>query len=195
MISIITDCIVIWSIERGAHTVMEPLAALSVAGTVVQFVQFASALFTGSRKIYNSTSGGSEENERLDFIYNKLSDFSTSLETDILKKRQGIRSVASGLPKDIPSLADLATKCREDCSKLLKLVDRMKMGAHAGPKVWRSFRVAMMEVSKSSEITQLQAHIEGYQKVMVLHFCSVSTQVFPSRENYRCVGSLTVPAV
>ena len=69
MISIITDCIVIWSIERGAHTVMEPLAALSVAGTVVQFVQFASALFTGSRKIYNSTSGGSEENERLDIFH------------------------------------------------------------------------------------------------------------------------------
>lgn len=106
---------------------MDPLSALGVAGTVVQFVQFACALFDGTRKIYNSASGASNENERLEFIYTRLSDLSSRLGICVNQRLKSVRFVASELPKDAPSLADLAAKCREDCSQLLEGLDRMRI--------------------------------------------------------------------
>lgn len=153
---------------------MDPLTALGLAASVVQFVQFAASLLSETRKIYNSSSGASEDTERLEFIHGSLSDLCSKLEAGSGRKAQGVRFVASGLPKDAPSLADLALRCQEDCRKLLEVVDRMKVKARSGWKIWSSFRMAMTEVLKANEIERLQERIEKYQRLMVLHLCSVS---------------------
>jgi hypothetical protein len=51
---------------------MDPLTALSLAGTIVQFVDFGSRLFTDSREFYKSTTGTLKANEVLELIISDL---------------------------------------------------------------------------------------------------------------------------
>ncbi len=62
---------------------MDPLSALGIAASVVQFVQFAMAIFNGSRKIHASASGAPEDSESLENIHETLSAFSSSLRSQI----------------------------------------------------------------------------------------------------------------
>ncbi|KUJ20810.1 uncharacterized protein LY89DRAFT_705581 [Mollisia scopiformis] len=128
----------------------------------------------GAKEIYNSASGASDENQKLEFIYTNLSDLSVGLDTSTRRKTAGVRFVASGLPRDALSLADLAAKCRQDCLQLLEIVSRIRTRASSGPKMWRSFRVALTEVLKANEIERLEERIGSYQRLMVLHLCSAS---------------------
>ncbi|KAH6962433.1 hypothetical protein BKA56DRAFT_174743 [Ilyonectria sp. MPI-CAGE-AT-0026] len=148
---------------------MDPLSALSLAAAVVQFVQFTTDLFNGTRKIYQS--GASEKTERLEYIYETLSELSANLSSP----STGIRFVNTGLPKDTPSLTELATRCRKDCDELLAVIESIKSKSASGPRLWRSFRTAMTEVMKTGEIEQLRERIGGYQRLMVIHLCSVSS--------------------
>jgi hypothetical protein len=51
---------------------MDPLSALSLAGTVVQFVDFGCKLLAEGRQIYQSSSGRLNTNEEIELITNDL---------------------------------------------------------------------------------------------------------------------------
>jgi len=156
---------------------MDPLSALGLAASVVQFVQLAASLLNGTRKLYNSSSGVSEDSERLEFIHEALRELCLRLEPGSKRMADGVRFVASGLPKDAPSLTDLASRCNRDCKQLLDVVESMKTKSRSGPRIWNSFRAALTEILKANEIEGLQKRIENYQRLMVLHLCSVSRYV------------------
>jgi hypothetical protein len=52
---------------------MDPLTAISFAGTVVQFVDFGTKIVKSSREIYKSISGSLPANEELDLVLTDLS--------------------------------------------------------------------------------------------------------------------------
>ena len=58
---------------------IEPLTALSLAGNVIQFVQFAVSLVTGAQKILVSSTGLSDDSQRLEDVYTKLSELGSGL--------------------------------------------------------------------------------------------------------------------
>ena len=153
---------------------MDPLSALGLAGNVVQFVQFASSLLNETRKIYHSVDGSPEDSERLEFIYGSLSDYCSKLENRSQLATNGHSIDTPGLPKDAPSLPGLAARCAEDCKELMRVVGRMKTKSRSGPKIWTSFRIALAEILNASEVERLQERIESYERLMVLHLCSVS---------------------
>jgi len=51
---------------------MDPLTAFSVAGTVIQFVDFSSKLLLGAHGLYKSTSGVLTANQELELVTNDL---------------------------------------------------------------------------------------------------------------------------
>ena len=58
---------------------MDPLSAVGVAGTIVQFVTFASTLISKSTEIYNSASGSSTEVLDLHHVSQHLQQLSNKL--------------------------------------------------------------------------------------------------------------------
>ena len=62
---------------------MDPLSALSIAASVVQFVDFSADLISGTYKIYNSGSAHSTEDSELQSITESLRTLNNEL-------RQGI---------------------------------------------------------------------------------------------------------
>ncbi|KAK3935936.1 hypothetical protein QBC46DRAFT_357843 [Diplogelasinospora grovesii] len=64
---------------------MDPLTALSVAASVIQFVQFASSLISNTSEICNSANGASADNLHLEDVYGKLESFSITLSAHKLR--------------------------------------------------------------------------------------------------------------
>jgi len=51
---------------------MDPLTAFSVAGTVIQFVDFSTKLVLGARELYKSSSGVLSANQELELVTSDL---------------------------------------------------------------------------------------------------------------------------
>lgn len=148
---------------------MDPLSGVGLAGTVVQFVQFAANLFSVAKEIHRSSSGSSEGKESLEAIYKRLSTLSTNLQNRCSPTR-GINGAHPDEAEDA-AMVVLAKECKTDCDKLLSGLGRLKDGHGSFPKWWRSFKLALKELWKGDEIQSLEARIGKHQTQLIMHMC------------------------
>lgn len=150
---------------------MDPLTAFSLAGTIVQFVDFATSLVRTTVEIHESIRGLSSEVSNLEEVYTALSEFSSELEASN-QKTQGI---PSSIRPQVTSLTRLSTSCKEDCDKLLKIVEKLTLG---GPgRRWKSFKAAVASLRKQDEIAKLERRISRTQSTLTLCICEIAKYV------------------
>ena len=153
---------------------MEPLTALSLAGTIVQFVQFATSLFNGARTIHASASGASENSQSIEIIYRELSNFSSNLQIQEQQDGGDAAHSAAKPSRHDAELRSMAAGCQADCAKLLEISSKLNVKTKSGPGWFKSFHVAFTEISKSGEIRELKQRIGDYQRMIVVLFCATS---------------------
>jgi hypothetical protein len=85
---------------------LDPLSALSLAGTVVQFVDFASKILKKGREIYSSASGSLAMNEELGIVTNDLLRLTERLKASTHEEKD-IRA----LSMDEQALEAIASNC------------------------------------------------------------------------------------
>ncbi|KAL2676736.1 hypothetical protein Neosp_010500 [[Neocosmospora] mangrovei] len=139
---------------------MEPLAAVALAGNVLQFAEFVGRLFKDTSKIYASASGLTPNDLHIQDICGKLGSFSTQL--------QAVPSHSSAPPE----LRDCVTACKKDCDDLLAIVKILaaKKGNSQRPwnRPWKSFSAALCHRMKAGEIQDLKSRITDRQNLMSL---------------------------
>ena len=128
---------------------MDPLSAVGVAGTIVQFVTFASTLISKSTEIYNSASGSSTEVLDLHHVSQHLQQLSNKL------------TVASSEEVSVFRAA------KQDCEKVSDLVEQLKLKDGAS-RQWKSFRAALKVVCHGHEIARLEGRLERTQNAVTL---------------------------
>jgi hypothetical protein len=126
--------------------VLDPFAALGLAGNIVQFVDFLVKLLSESRVLYQSTAGASDEN----VVFQKIAQHLQSLASNL--------TTSSVTPRQVPrELKDIAGSCQDVASELLQALERLKVtGSH---RRWKSFVQAL----KSMHIAQLTARLDRLQ--------------------------------
>lgn len=163
---------------------MDPLSGAGLAGTVVQFVQFAANLFSVAKEIYRSASGSSEGKESLEAIYTRLSTLSADLQHP---SPTTYRSNGAQPDKATDAaMGVLAKECKIDCDRLLSVLGRLNRGHGSFPKWWKSFRAALKELWKGDEIEVLEARIAKHQIQLIMHLCMNTRSVIC--ENYSSVS-------
>ena len=140
---------------------MDAISALGVAGTVVQFVQFATALVNNVREIPRSASGASLATQELEAIHSTLSQFSKDLRD----------SPPGGPSRYGKELEVLVERCKDDCDQLLKLADQLKVESGEKKRWWKSFQKAMLELWTQKDVEDLRQRISDSQASMVLVLC------------------------
>ncbi|KAI7779269.1 hypothetical protein LA080_001032 [Diaporthe eres] len=70
---------------------MDPLTAFSLAGTIIQYLDFTTSLVRTTVEIHDSIKGLSSEVSSLEEVYTALSEFSSELETSNQKSQVNIR--------------------------------------------------------------------------------------------------------
>ncbi|KAK8140239.1 DNA damage-inducible protein 1 [Apiospora sp. TS-2023a] len=143
---------------------MEALAALSLAGNVVQFVQFAYGLIHSTSRIYASASGASAQTEHLDYIHNQLMVQYAKMSTD-----EHLATVKRFVP-----LMDMVTRSQQVGQQLLDMINELKLKNAKSGKWWKSLWKALREARKRDEVKELEGRIDDLQRAMVLYLCNAS---------------------
>lgn len=136
---------------------MEALAAVGLAGNVVQFVDFSCKLFDQASSIYQSLDGATQGNRDLESITQNLHDMSAKLYQNIPKS-------AATQKKDDP-LVTLAKECENVANELLAVLQSLK--AKKVDSQWSSFRAALRSVWKEQRVQALEKKLGMYRSQII----------------------------
>ena len=133
-------------------TIMEPLAAVSLVGTVVQLVQYATELASKTAEVRRSCDGVLTENETVETITKDLAELN-----------EGLKMATAGTS---PRLAALCASCGELADELLA---RLKGPSASPPGKRKSIRLALRSMWTKEEINGIERRLAGFRDEINLH--------------------------
>ena len=95
---------------------MDPLTAIGLASSIVQFVDFSTKLIHGAREIYDSVSGETEENRSLEAVVSEMERLSSKLLSPNNPQQT----------EDERALCRLAAECNILSDQILGLLEKIK---------------------------------------------------------------------
>jgi hypothetical protein len=141
---------------------MDPLTALSVAGNVVQFIQFGCQIISKEQQIYRSASGSLTENVDIETVANDFRSLSTRL-------KQSSNSLhGSRVTADEKALHEMCDKCIDIADDLIAHLDQLKVkGDHH--RKWKSFRQALKSVWNERELDSIVDRLSMFRQELEMH--------------------------
>jgi hypothetical protein len=129
---------------------MDPLSAVGLAGTVVQFVSFAHEIVSLGKEIYNSPTGAREEAVEIGAMLKDLTELHQSL-------RYSWRQNASQRSQQENTLFGLVEQCEPIHNELQRVLRSLEVqGSH---RKWKSLRAAVKVAWKEGDIKDLEKRL------------------------------------
>ena len=119
--------------------IMDPLSALSVAASVVQFVDFGRKIVSKTNEIHNSSKGESIDNALTEATAKRLTILAKDLESSL--QLEGHQD----LPSD-KTLYNICVSCIILGNQLTARFDKLRVHSDAKHRAWKSFRQALKSV-------------------------------------------------
>lgn len=150
---------------------LDPLSALSLAGTVVQFVDFTIKILEKGRQTYKSADGSTAEHEDLNAITNDLIRLNERLKSSMHSDRE-----VKQLSLDEQALEGVASDCSSIAQELLDHLQQLKV---QGKKTkLKSLRQALKNVWNKGELEELDDRLARYREELEVHLLvSIKEQV------------------
>jgi hypothetical protein len=152
---------------------LEPLTALSVASSVVQFVDYGTGLIDRAYKIYKSSTGSTGETEELEMLVKRFAGQAYIVE---LFTKTGPLETPS---QDEEATIALAKSCRTLADRFLTLLQSLKIQPKAG-KV-ESLALSARIGWKRKDIAQFQHQLEALRAdlntPLLITLCNPSSRV------------------
>jgi flagellar motility protein MotE (MotC chaperone) len=141
---------------------MDPITALTVAGIVVQFVDFGTKLVSKGYKLYTSADGALHENIETKKIAKDLAELSTRL---------GSLDIGSGTSSNLrteeKTLVEMADGCKAVAKELEAALNSLEVkGKH---RKWKSCRQALKSVTSKGKMDELANRMSEYRAQLELH--------------------------
>lgn len=143
---------------------MEALAAVSLAGNVLQFLNFTNDVISKSRQIHGSITGTLKENDDLEGLTSDLKCLSGRLQ-------------ASAGPVD-PVLVQLCSSCSEIADELLAALTRL--GAKGNYTRSQSLRKALKALWGQEKLRSLERRLAEFRQQLIFHVVVELRQSRPS---------------
>jgi hypothetical protein len=138
---------------------MDPLTALSVAGTVVQFVDFGSKLLGNTRHLYKSARGSLEATEELKLVTGDLQSVVIKLGTDPLMV---VGDASQPMTEDRQREKDAFLEiCKMATGIAAELLERLRglTIEEGGSRAFNSFRAALKAAWSKDEVSSLRERL------------------------------------
>lgn len=138
----------------------EGIAAVGLAGNIIQFISFSSTLVSKSKDIHQSASGLSSE------------------VVDLEKVSQSLKSLTRPfrITGDLSSqLHQIAQRCNDVADELLEATTKLKCHSNSstrGPTKWQSLRKALRCIWKKEQIDALTMRLQLLRDQVSLHLIS-----------------------
>jgi hypothetical protein len=161
---------------------MDPLTAVSLAGTIVQFVDFAGKLISASGELYQDSELKSNLVAAKSAI--KIQDLAASAVRDLHDFRSKLQNASTdihdGLATDEVILQRVAHECDEDAMILVGRLEKLKVPVNASHRGWRSLSHALATIWAKKEIEMMSRKLLEYENQInsqVLHSLGYSFDV------------------
>ncbi|MCJ1243135.1 hypothetical protein MMC30_000332 [Trapelia coarctata] len=139
---------------------LDPFTALSLAGNVVQFVQFGSHLIAKAHDIHTSDSGVLEENLEMGVVTSRLLNMVVSLEQFQAMANTSGSNESEPRPREEKCLLEISEACKMLAGEILKRLEDLKV--HGPPSAWTSVRKAFKAIWNKEELTALTKRFKAY---------------------------------
>ena len=143
---------------------LDPLTAISLASSVVQFTEFGIRLVTGTIELYYSADGANTERSSLEFRITQVRNLANQVMYP-LEHNDDDRSPS----RHGQVLRELVASCKEIASDLLLVLDNLKVKRPAGPgRKLESFRKAIAAQTpwNKDKIASLDKRLRGVKEAM-----------------------------
>lgn len=134
---------------------MEAVAAFTLAGTILQFIDFGTKFVGLARKLYHQKSANDSD-------YVHLLKITESLDA-ILPELKSVENVSDREE----SLGQLALDCRKTAARLLAILGRVKIPENARKR--DALKAAFQLIYKEDEIKSLHDHLSSFRNQLNLH--------------------------
>ena len=139
----------------------EGLAAIALAGNIIQFISFSFVLVSKTKELHQSVSGTLSENVDLEIISQDIRTLSNSITASARSTRR---------------LSEIAHRCDTIAEELLDAISKLhhKDGSRTGslPTRWQSFRRALKSVWGKAHIEELKARLGALRDQVTMHIVS-----------------------
>lgn len=141
---------------------LDPLTALSVAGTIIQFVDFSSKLLAKSHEIY--ASGASVDNFQLEEIARDLEGLNARLQKPLIAQE------SLGAPRSDSdlSLLKLGEQCASVAVELIAALEELKVRGKKHMQ-WKNFRNALKSVWRKEAVDAINMRLQNFREELGLH--------------------------
>jgi hypothetical protein len=148
---------------------MDPFSALSLAASVVQFLEFGAKLISESSEIYKSTRGLSVEHAELEDVCLNLS----SMGSDLAEvSAESSFNIIQRTPKE-EALRRIAVACKTIADELLAALRKLNLhDGHHGKL--NSFRQALRNAWGKGKVKSLEKRLNKYKRDLSLHLAVIS---------------------
>ena len=147
---------------------MDPLNALSLAGTLIQFVNFSSKLFSGAKSLYKSANGALAVNDELELIVSdsnavlsKLQAYAQSLHHSVGE----YDAMAQDVRDDFKNVCDEATRVAAELTERLQSL-KVDKKAEGYRRMWASLSHAIKSAWSHEEIIALQQRLKDLKNAL-----------------------------
>jgi hypothetical protein len=136
---------------------MDPLTALSVAGTIVQFADFGSRLFSEGKELYTSTQGALAANDELELVTSDLRALVIKIEpwSCSTERTRPLEREEAEKQGRFQRICDEAVKL---AGEIIQRLDKLKVKDRKARR-WDSFRKAITTTWTRDDITALTARL------------------------------------
>ena len=139
---------------------MDPLTALSLASSVVQFIDFGLKILERGAEIKRSADGAVAQNEAIE-------DATRDLQNLLLKLRiQPQASTGTSLIQEQVSLERLVKGCEETGSQLLTKLETLKSRSKGR---WNTIRAALISAWSEKYVQEIFERLTTYQRELSLN--------------------------
>jgi hypothetical protein len=135
---------------------LDPLTAISLAGNVLQFVDFGSKVISKTRELTKSSNGTTQGAYNAEILVRDLKRVSEQL-------KGGVRAASVALrTDDDKALEDLCNGCISLSDSIIKRLEKLKLGEGAGKR--QAFLHALKDVRSQKELENDEAQLATYRR-------------------------------
>jgi hypothetical protein len=142
---------------------LDPLSALSVAASVVQFVDFGTQILSKGKKLYKSVDGALPENIELEAAAVRLQSLTVPIKSSLRSASQ------SFLSETEQALEDICKGCVDVSDELVPLLELLKLSEGNKHRKWKSCRQALKSMRSKEEIGEVASRLERFRNELGTH--------------------------
>ncbi|CAI7632139.1 unnamed protein product [Penicillium glandicola] len=134
---------------------MDPLTAISLAGNILEFIDFSYKVISGVNKVLSTSNGMTPENEQLSILVEDLNVITQDLVTDIPARTENEKQLGA-----------LAANCHALSGELYQILQRLRVGDKRSK--WEGLMVKWHSMRKEKEIDSIEQRLNGYRSQILI---------------------------